>query len=140
VIQLTAILAVWLGMYYPGLDIVLAFFYLLIIWKEASSESVSFIRQFLIGFVWQVPAMFLSLTLLLGLDQSTDFSYYYIFILQLWHTPLLPLTTLLPNLIYMERPFYYYELFLFAPLLWIIYLLPLVIHKKSLHKKINPLA
>jgi hypothetical protein len=133
-------MAVWLGMFYPGLDIVLALLYLVIIWGEASYKSFSFVRQCLVGFAWQLPALFLSLSILLRLDQATDFSYYYVFMLQLWHTPALPLTTLLPELIRLDKPFYYYELFIFAPLLWTIYLLPWFRRKKLLQKKFNPLA
>ncbi len=127
-------------MFYPGLDIVLALLYLVIIWGEASYKSFSFVRQCLVGFAWQLPALFLSLSILLRLDQATDFSYYYVFMLQLWHTPALPLTTLLPELIRLDKPFYYYELFIFAPLLWTIYLLPWFRRKKLLQKKFNPLA
>lgn len=137
---MTAILAVWLGMYYPGLDIVLALLYLVIIWWEASYKNMSLIGQCLVGFVWQLPALFLSLSIIMGLDQATDFSYYYVFMLQLWHTPILPLTTLLPDLIRLDKPLYYYELFIFAPLLWTIYMLPWFRRKKLLQQKFNPLA
>lgn len=126
VIQLSAILAVWLAMYYPGLDIVLALLYLVIILREAYYSKNAFLQQSLTGIIWQLPACFLSLTVLLGFDQSTDFSYYYIFMLQLWHTPVLPLFTLLPDFIQLDKPLYYYELFLMAPLLWIIYVLPFI--------------
>lgn len=123
-------------MFYPGLDIVLALLYLVIIWGEASYKSFSFVRQCLVGFAWQLPALFLSLSILLRLDQATDFSYYYVFMLQLWHTPALPLTTLLPELIRLDKPFYYYELFIFAPLLWTIYLLPWFRREKDIAEKI----
>jgi len=136
-----AILAVWLGMYYPGLDIALALLYLVIIWGEASyNKRFSFVRQCLVGFAWQLPALFLSLSILQGLDQSNDFSYYFVFMLQLWHTPVLPLTTMLPDLIQLDKPFYYYELFVFAPLLWTLYLLPWFRRNRLFHKRINPLA
>lgn len=113
-------------MYYPGLDVVLALLYLVIILREAYYCKFSFIQQSLIGIVWQLPAGFLSLPVLFGLDQSTNFSYYFIFMLQLWHTPVLPLFTLLPDFIQLDKPFYYYELFLMAPLLWVIYILPFI--------------
>jgi hypothetical protein len=103
---------------------------------EASYKSFSFVRQCLVGFAWQLPALFLSLSILLRLDQATDFSYYYVFMLQLWHTPALPLTTLLPELIRLDKPFYYYELFIFAPLLRTINLLPWFRRKKDIAEKI----
>ncbi|HWQ75492.1 MAG TPA: hypothetical protein VN441_09270, partial [Syntrophomonas sp.] len=56
--------------------------------------------------------------------------------LQLWHTPLLPLTTLLPHVSLLARPLYYYEMFLMAPLLAVIYLLPLF--KKSSARNYKP--
>lgn len=121
---MAAILAVWLGMYYPGLDILLAGLFLWVIWKEAGEKSFSLLQQSLVAITWQLPALFLSLSVLLGLDKNTDFSYYFIFMLQLWHTPLLPLTTVLPDLLQLDRPFYYYELFIMTPLLWVVYLLP----------------
>ncbi|MBP1760561.1 MAG: hypothetical protein H6Q64_103 [Firmicutes bacterium] len=127
-------------MYYPGLDIVLALLYLLIIWWEASYKNLSLFLQCLVGLAWQLPALYLSLSIIMGLDQATDFSYYFVFMLQLWHTPVMPLATLMPNLIRLDKPFYYYELFVFAPLLWTIYLLPWFRRKKLLQKKFNPLA
>lgn len=111
-------------MYYPGLDIGLALLFLWVIWQEAGEQKFSLWQQSLIAIIWQLPALFLSSSVLLGLDKATDFSYYFIFMLQLWHTPLLPLTTVLPDLLQMDRPFYYYELFLMTPLLWVIYGLP----------------
>lgn len=111
-------------MYYPGLDILLAGLFLWVIWKEAGEKSFSLLQQSLVAITWQLPALFLSLSVLLGLDKNTDFSYYFIFMLQLWHTPLLPLTTVLPDLLQLDRPFYYYELFIMTPLLWVVYLLP----------------
>ena len=142
VIQLFAILAIWLSMFFPGLDIALALLYLLIIWWEADHSQLSSVQQGIVGFIWQVPALFLSLSILLGLDQSTDFSYYFVFILQLLHTPILPLTTLLPTLVMPDKPLYYYLLFIIAPLLWTVYLLPSLNRKisKQKHKNLNPLA
>lgn len=129
-------------MYFPGLDIALALLYLLVIWLEAKHCQLSPVQQGIVGFIWQVPALFLSLSILLGLDQSTDFSYYFVFILQLLHTPILPLTTLLPTLVMPDKPLYYYLLFIIAPLLWTVYLLPSLNRKisKQKQKNLNPLA
>ena len=129
-------------MYFSGLDIILALLYLLIIWWEAKQSQLSLIQQILVGFLWQMPAFFLSLGILFGLDQSTDLSYYSIFILQLWHTPMLPFSTLLPVLVLLNKPLYYFELFLMAPLLWSFYLLPRINRTVALQKqkKLNPLV
>ena len=125
-IHCTGILAICLSMYFSGLDLPLAFLYLAVIWQEARHNSSLYgpIRQGILGFIWQLPAIFLSLSILLGLDRATDFSYYFIFILQLWHTPVLPIISLLPLHSIGDKPLYYYLLFLMVPLLWSFYLLP----------------
>lgn len=129
-------------MYFPGLDIILAPLYVLIIWWEAKHSQLSLIQQSLVGFLWQMPALFLSLAVLFGLEQANDFSYYIIFILQLWHTPVLPFSTLLPVWVLLDKPLYYFELFLMAPLLWSFYLLPRINRTVALQKqkKLNPLV
>ena len=125
-IHCTAILAICLSMYFSGLDLPLALIYLVLIWQEArrSRSFCSPIQQGIVGFLWQLPGIFLSLSILLGLDRATDFSYYFIFILQLWHTPVLPIISLLPLQIIGDKPLYYYFLFLMVPLLWSLYLFP----------------
>ena len=123
-------------MYYPGLDLALALLYLLVLVWEAGDKSFSWRQRMLIIIVWQLPAWFLSLTILMGMDNANDFSNYYIFMLQLWHTPLLPLTTLLSQGPLLARPLYYYAMFLMAPLLAVIYLLPLF--KKNSARNYKP--
>lgn len=123
-------------MYYPGLEIFFSLLFLLIIVKENDYKRFSFLQQSLVGIIWQLPAWFLSAVVLLGLDQSTNFSYYYIFMLQLWHTPVLPLITLLPDFIYLNRPLYYYAIFIAAPVLWIVYVSPFFV-RKLFKRKIN---
>jgi len=121
-------------MYFPGLDLVLASLYLVLIWQEArrSSASCGPVQQGIVGFLWQLPAIFLSLSILLGLDQATDFSYYFIFILQLWHTPVLPIISLIPLHNVGDKPLYYSLLFLMVPLLWSFYLMPVFVSKQPL--------
>lgn len=135
-IHLTAILAICLSMYFSGLDLPLALIYLVLIWQEArrSSSFCGPIMQGVLGFIWQLPGIFLSLAILLGLDQSTDFSYYFIFILQLWHTPVLPILSFLPLHSIGDKPLYYYLLFLMAPILWSFYLLPVLMKTRSSFK------
>lgn len=118
-------------MYFSGLDLLLAFLYLCLIWREASYSGTRFqpLQQGIISTLWQLPGIVLAAVVLLGLGQAADFSYYSIFILQLWHTPVLPLISLFPLSSVGDKPLYYYILFLLVPLLWIFYWLPALFKK-----------
>lgn len=113
-------------MYFPGLDLLFALLYFVLVWQEAKHSSLFCgpIQQGIVGFLWQLPGMLLALSILLGWDQATDFSYYFIFILQLWHAPVLPIISLFPLHNLGDKPLYYYLLFLMVPLLWSLYLFP----------------
>jgi hypothetical protein len=114
-IHIFAWLAVWLAMHYPGLDLVLAIMYLLIISAEIRSlrryaKGVSW-SSFLI---WQAPGIVFSLIISIpwswwGLKE------YSFFLLQFWYTPMVPLLSLLHWTI-AGHPLYYY-LLLGMPLL-----------------------
>jgi len=114
-------------MYYPGLDIILSMLYLVLLWEEGK-YTYKMVRnpkkQALIAGIWQLPGFMLGLSVVLGLDRLTDFAYYFVFILELWVTPILPLVSLLPTWTIMERPIYYYLLFIMVPLLAVYYCLP----------------
>lgn len=114
-------------MYFPGLDIILAILYLLLLWEEGKHTCrilCSRRRQALIAIIWQLPGLILAGFVILGLDRLTDFAYYFIFILELWVTPILPLISLLPTLTILERPIYFYLLFLMVPVLAVYYYMP----------------
>lgn len=120
-------------MYFPGLDLLLAALYLFLLWREAKNSGLHPLKQAAAGALWQLPGLFLAGSVLLNLDQGTDFSYYYVFMLQLWHTPILPVINLIPVYHLKNMPLYYYLLFVMVPLLWFVYLLPAL---QSRHSKI----
>lgn len=125
--NISAILAVWLAMYYPGLDIILSLFYLALLWEEgryANRVIRNNKKHALVAGISQLPGFILAGSVILGLDRLTDFAYYFVFILELWVTPVLPLVSLLPAWPIMERPLYYYLLFIMVPILAIYYYLP----------------
>jgi len=136
-LHLSGILAVWLGMYYPGMDIGLALVYLIALYWEGNYAAANLKRPFqvVVALLWQLPGLVLSGSVLLGWDQLFDFAYYFIFILELWVTPLLPLVSLLPLSKIAGYPLYYYFLFILVPLMGFIYVGP-----SLLMKKIDPLA
>ncbi len=114
-------------MYWPGLDIVLAILYLILLYEEGKHSAQFFDghwRQGLVAVLWQLPGLGLGASVLLGWDLLTEFAYYFIFMLELWVTPILPLVSLLPVWTILERPIYYYFFFLTVPLLAILYFLP----------------
>lgn len=111
-------------MYFPGLDLLLAGLYLFFLWREAKQSGLSPLQQAVAGALWQLPGIFLAGSVLLNLDKGTDFSYYFVFMLQLWNTPVLPFINLIPVYNLSSMPLYYYLLFVMVPLLWVFYLLP----------------
>jgi len=114
-------------MYFPGLDILLSILYLILLWEEGKSSfrtHRSHKKQALIAILWQLPGFILSLSVVFGLDRLTDFAYYFIFILELWQTPIIPLVSVIPVWTIMDKPLYYYLLFLMVPIMAIYYYLP----------------
>jgi len=127
-IHCSAILAIGLAMYFPGLDLLLAFLYLGILWKEAryNNANLSPLGQTIVGFLWQLPGIVLIFTICLAWNLSDGFSYYAIFILELWQTPILPIISLIPVYYWAGRPLYYYLLLIMVPILIGYYLTALI--------------
>jgi hypothetical protein len=127
-VHIFAWLAVWLAMYYPGLDLLLSMVYLLIVAAEIRplrrcSNGLKW-GSFLI---WQAPGIIFALISLLpwswwGLKE------YGFFLLQFWYTPVVPLLSLL-HLTIAEYPLYYY-LLLGMPLLLAFFFMCFVHNKK----------
>lgn len=119
-------MAVCLAMYFPGLDLILVFIYLYLVWKEGMycRQRCSRTGVAAVAVLWQLPGYFLAGSILLSLDAVSQFAYYFIFILELWDTPLLPLISLLPAWTWLDRPFYYYLLFVIPPLMSFYYYSP----------------
>jgi len=127
VLHLSAILAIWLGTYYPGVDIALSILYLLLLWAEGQHSWQilhSRWKQALIAAFWQLPGFLLAGTILSGLDRLTEFAYYFVFILEIWHTPVLPLISLLPVGTIWGIPIYYGLSFIMVPVLAFYYCMP----------------
>lgn len=140
-IHLTAILTIWLAMYLPGIDMILAVIYLIIVWQEGIANSVvlNWKQHAIVGIMWQLPAMIFIFSILIDLENILGFSLYSIFLLELWETPILPLLTILPQNTALAMPLYYYLLYIMIPVLCGIYFLPAVL-KKSTEKNLNPLT
>lgn len=134
IIQVTAILAVWLAMYFPGLDVVLAALYLWLVWAEARQAAAkmgSLVKQTVIAAAWQLPGIVMGFSLLTGLDRLTEFAYYFVFMLELWQTPVLPWLSLLPLWTLNGWPVYYIMIFVLVAVLLGIYMLPAMIPGRS---------
>ncbi len=137
VINISAIAAVSLAMYFPGLDIVLALVYLYVVLQEGKYSQVilgSRSRRGLVAVIWQLPGFLLAASILCSLDAITQFGYYFIFMLELWDTPVLPLISLLPAWTVYDRPVYYYLLFAIVPVLSFYYYSPSLFQKRHKSK------
>lgn len=134
-IHLFAILAVWLATYYPGLDVVLAVLYLLVVVREVRyHQSKSRWRIFVVVLTWQLTGLFFSLIILARCTMLELYNYA-IFVLELWYTPILPFLSMLPTGS-LEKPLYYYAL-LGMPLLYVA-VLPLFNKKIKIRRLSDP--
>jgi len=105
-----------LGTYYPGLDIFLSFSYLFLIATEARVvRKKTRATKALASFYWQLPGFILSITSLMDLET------YSLFILQFWHTPVMPLLSFLTIPTSAGKSLYYYCLLLMSLLLSLFY-------------------
>ncbi|MEQ8201463.1 MAG: hypothetical protein ABRQ24_08605 [Syntrophomonadaceae bacterium] len=131
-LHISSIIAIGLAMYFPGLDIVLALVYVYLVWKEGEycRRRCSRTGMAVVAILWQLPGYLLASSILLSVESISQFAYYFIFILELWDTPLLPLLSLLPAWTLLDRPLYYYLLFLQVPLLSLCYYTPALIKRK----------
>ena len=57
-------------------------------------------QQAIIASLWQLPGFILGLSVIMGIERVTDLAYYFVFMLELWVTPILPLVSLLPHWTY----------------------------------------
>jgi hypothetical protein len=117
-------------MYYPGLDIILSILYFVLLWEEGKYTYRTVRnakKQAFIAAIWQLPGLILGISVIIGLERVLDFATYFVFILEFWVTPILPLISLLPTWTILDRPVYYYLLFFMVPILAIYYYLP--VHK-----------
>lgn len=115
-IQLFAGIAVALAIYFPGLDLVLALLFCLVIGAEALMYKGNSWRSILVTVLaWQLPGLLLSLQSIAPAGMWGEANYGF-FVLQFWYTPLVPLLSCLAGYVIQGKPIYYYVL-LGAPLL-----------------------
>lgn len=119
-IHITAIAAGILSSYFSGLDIIVAFLYVLIIGIEARrAYQLSRRKQILTALIWQAPGLFLAFILITS-NNFLGVYEYAIFIIQFWLTPLLGLISLAGVYLYLDKPLYYY-LLIYLPLICSLY-------------------
>ncbi len=133
ILHISAIIAIGLAMYFPGLDIILALVYMYLVRKEGSYCQMRLSRAGMaaVAIIWQLPGYLLAGSILLPLESASQFSYYFIFILELWDTPLLPLISMLPTWTLLDRPLYYYLMFVLVPALSFYYYTPALLKNKN---------
>lgn len=106
-IHITAIIAVWLGTYFPYGDVLLAVIYLVIIGIEAQFlNSLKLNQKVFLAVLWQAPGIILASIATLSFLPA-EYGYYAPFILQLWYTPLLPIAALIVKFNIMNTSFVY---------------------------------
>ncbi|MGI5880342.1 MAG: hypothetical protein ACOX6L_07085 [Syntrophomonadaceae bacterium] len=127
IIQITAFIAIWLGSYYPDLDILLSLFYILIISMEIIDIRNMELKEKLKALIlWQGPAAILSLMVLFQSIYLVSGNI--IFIMEFWNTPVLPVFSLLPSI--NGQPLYY-NLLLATPLIMSAFFFALTGSKKT---------
>lgn len=125
-IHVFAVLAVWLGSYMAGLDIVLSLIYLIVISMEIKSlQKESYLTRGITALLWLGIPAFLSLITVFRLSDIG------IFILEFWFTPILPILSLKPYVFPSGRPLYYYAL-LWLPVVMAVHFCCLIKSEKQI--------
>lgn len=133
-IHISALFAIALASYYPGLDIVLAILYIIILTVEGLTANFnSFKTRIAAAISLQMPGLILAIFILAKITRW-DLSSYSLFILQYWYIPLIPLISLLSFVTEAGIPLYHYIL-MGLPLLMSIYSLAIM----QFSSKIRPL-
>ncbi len=110
VINISAFGAGVLSIYFPGLDIIVSFIYLLVIAMEARRAYELPLNQKIITvLIWQAPAIFFAGICITAYNFMGLYEYA-IFMLQFWYTPLVGLLSLAGITVYSDKPLYYYLL------------------------------
>lgn len=118
-VHIFAFLAVWLSMFFPGLDILLSIIYLLIVGYISRMPQSSCMQRVTVAACWQGPGIILSV-LIHSHIAWLDISNYCYFIMEFWYTPVIPLLSLITLKMPNGYPLYYY-LLLFMPLIMSLY-------------------
>ena len=121
-IHITAIAAGILSTYFPGMDILVALLYLLLIGFEARrAYQLPRWKQSLTALIWQAPGILWALILITSFNLMGVYEYA-IFLLQFWFTPLLGVISLSGWYFYFDKPIYYY-LLIYLPFISFLYYL-----------------
>lgn len=122
------IIIVWLATYFSGLDVAITLVYLYLIWKashligrgcpEAPYRSLVFT-----GLIAQSPGLLLTVANLLYYFGSGPVPADFTFLLELWHTPLMPILSFFSFPVFQGYIFYFVALFFLPP----VYLVTLVV-------------
>ncbi|MGI5921785.1 MAG: hypothetical protein ACOX6I_08630 [Syntrophomonadaceae bacterium] len=102
-------MAVWLGTYFSPLDMLLTLLFFLVIAVETRSQVAVGAKPVRTAMVWQAPGLVLSIAILSGWWQYVGAGQYFIFLLEFWSTPVLPLISILAQP-FLPYPSYYYML------------------------------
>lgn len=121
IIQMGALLTVWLASYFNGWDLIFSIIFMAIIMIESISSKGKIWPGLANVLIWQLPGMILSLCIISGLSNFMPGGEYYIFVLELWYTPVIPLISLISTP-FLPYPLYY-NLLLSTPVIMIIYYL-----------------
>lgn len=138
IIHIFACIAIAESIYFPGLDVALAFLYLIVIGVEAFLYSqASWCRNTLAALVWQLPGLILSLISIAPAGAWGTANYGF-FVLEFWYTPLVPVLSCLWGFAVQGKPLYYY-LLLAAPLIMLLYYYLLVLISRRLRPALTPI-
>ncbi|NLW63607.1 MAG: hypothetical protein GX052_05840 [Syntrophomonadaceae bacterium] len=110
---------VWLTTYFPGLDLLAAaaFLYVLFIWSRRMVENgMNAGRVMATAFLAQLPGLVFSGLALYSWWRYGPLTSYFDFALQMWHTPFLPLLSLLPPIRIQGFPLYFLLGYILSPL------------------------
>jgi hypothetical protein len=121
-IQIFAFSAVSLSTFFPGLDLLLALLYIIVLIAEGRLHpEMTIAQKSSVVFLWQGPALFMSIYVLAEFTFA-NLDDYAIFAMQFWTAPLLPWWSLLNAPTPGSYPLYYYYV-LASPLLFaVVYL------------------
>lgn len=109
-IQIFACIAIALAIYFPGLDLALAFLFCLVVGAEAVMFKGDSRKSCLITIlIWQAPGLVLSLMSISPAGMWGEANYGF-FVLQFWYTPIVPLLSCLSGYAIQGKPIYYYLL------------------------------
>lgn len=123
IIQLGAVFTVWLASYFKGLDLVFFILYIAFMLMESiTNRHKKWLVAFTAALIWQLPGIILTLLIITELNYLMPGGEYYIFAMELWYTPVIPLVSLISTP-FLPHPAYYNILLMMPIILSTYYLL-----------------